>query len=66
MGAIVDSGDDWVEVDATTTDLISKDISTNHFLAFLPICKLNLWPDQYQMDFRLSKKLFLKSFSTCR
>ena len=28
MGAIVNSGDDWVEVDATKTELISKDIST--------------------------------------
>ena len=34
MGAIVKSGVDWVEVDATTTDLISKDISTEPFPGF--------------------------------
>ena len=34
MGVIVESGVDWVEVDATTTDLISKDISTEPFPGF--------------------------------
>ena len=34
MGAIVNSGSDWVEVDATTTDLTSKDISTKPFPGF--------------------------------
>ena len=34
MGAIVNSGSDWVEVDATTTELISKDISTEPFPGF--------------------------------
>jgi len=34
MGAIVNSGDDWVEVDATKTELISKDISTKPFPGF--------------------------------
>ena len=34
MGAIVESGIDWVEVDATTTDLISKDLSTEPFPGF--------------------------------
>ena len=34
MGAIVNSGNDWVEVDATTTDLTSKDISTKPFPGF--------------------------------
>ena len=34
MGAIVESGIDWVEVDATTTNLISKDISTEPFPGF--------------------------------
>ncbi|MAI04061.1 MAG: UDP-N-acetylglucosamine 1-carboxyvinyltransferase [Gammaproteobacteria bacterium] len=34
MGAIVESGGDWVEVDATTADLISKDISTEPFPGF--------------------------------
>ena len=34
MGAIVNSGSDWVEVDATTTDLTSKDISTEPFPGF--------------------------------
>ena len=34
MGAIVNSGSDWVEVDATKTDLKSKDISTEPFPGF--------------------------------
>jgi len=34
MGAIVNSGNDWVEVDATKTELISKDISTKPFPGF--------------------------------
>ena len=34
MGAIVNSGNDWVEVDATKSELISKDISTKPFPGF--------------------------------
>ena len=34
MGAIVNSGSDWVEVDATKTDSKSKDISTEPFPGF--------------------------------
>ncbi len=34
MGAIVNFGNDWIEVDTTSTDLISKNISTEPFPGF--------------------------------
>ena len=41
MGVTIKKGKDWVEVDATTSDLKSVDIETGPFQDFLQICKHN-------------------------